>query len=135
MSGALQAQIYQYKDTAGNTVLSDRPPLNSKGYRTIQEGSVPEAASHTEKALAEQEAAFQTRQQQRQMEQDKVKQKQMAQVQRQEECERARQHVKSLESGERLMTRNQSGERVFVEDTQRQREIERGRKMLAEICN
>lgn len=55
-------------------------------------------------------------------------------AQRAENCQRARAHIASLESGQRVVRTNAQGEREFLDDTQRAAELRRTREIAAAEC-
>ncbi|HJW27012.1 MAG TPA: DUF4124 domain-containing protein [Rhodocyclaceae bacterium] len=126
------AQVYQWKDSSGRTVISDSPPPSgAKGSRTI---STAPAAGSAPKAAAEKDMDFRKRRQDaRQKAEDDAKE-QTATAERKENCEQAKIELSTLESGERLMVRDEKGDKRFMEDAQRQQEMERTRRIIAESC-
>ena len=126
------AQVYQWKDSSGRTVISDTPPPSgAKGSRTI---STAPTAAPAPKAAAEKDMDFRKRRQEaRQKAEDEAKE-QAAAAGRKENCEQARIELATLESGERLMIRDDKGEKRFMEDAQRRQEMERARRIIAEGC-
>lgn len=138
-----QAEIYQYKDASGKTVISDRPPPAGKApLRTIQDageaggGSAPAAngAAASPKSLADREMEFKKRQKEQKEAADKAQKEAADKAARKDDCDRARRQLEIMQSGERVTTRDEKGERVFIEDAQRAAEIERARKFIAETC-
>ncbi len=56
-------------------------------------------------------------------------------TQRREDCEIAQSYLKSIESGQRLQrTDAKTGERVFLEDAEREAEAKRARARIADAC-
>ena len=53
---------------------------------------------------------------------------------RAENCERAREYQRTLDSGMKIARTNQKGEREFLDDQQRSAENERNRKLLDQNC-
>jgi hypothetical protein len=140
-SFSAQAQIYQYKDAAGKTVISDRPPPGGTSKaRTVAaeppaESKVPSAtADAAPKTAADRELEFKKRAQAQKEAADKAQREAADKAARKEDCVRARRQLEILESGERISTRDDKGERVFIEDSARAAEIERTRKFVAETC-
>lgn len=135
-----QAQIYQYKDAAGRTVLSDRPPpagaQPAKAHAAANGASASEdaPAAPPSKTLADREMEFRKRQQAQREATEKTQKESADKAQRKEECERARRQLRMLESGERVALRDEKGERAFLEDAQRTAEIERTRRIIADVC-
>jgi hypothetical protein len=132
---AAQAQIYQYKDAAGKTVISDRPPpATAKGVRTVESEDAPTTGGNTSKSLSEREMDFKKRQQTQQEKAAKDQKEKNAADARKENCDLAQRQLQALESGQRIATQDDKGERSFVDETQRAKEMERARKIASENC-
>ncbi len=144
---AAHAQIYQYKDSTGTTVYSDQPPPSSVKPRVVksQSGSQKEADSRTDatkpagapatpKTAADREMEFAKRQKERQTQAEKDQKDAAAAAERKDNCERAQRQLQALESGARVAIVDANGERSFLDDDQRSREIERNRKVASENC-
>lgn len=139
----VQAQIYQYKDASGRTVISDRPPPAGKAPAKTIPGpaesggdSAPAAngAAAAPKSLADRELEFKKRQQEQKEAAEKAQKEAANKAARKDDCERAQRQLQVLESGERVVTRDAQGERVYIEDSQRAAEIDRARKFVADNC-
>jgi ABC-type Fe3+-hydroxamate transport system substrate-binding protein len=132
------AQVYQWKDSTGRTVISDSPPPTTKSSRTVSAAPATDSAAvavgSAPKTAAEKDLDFKKRQQEAKQKADKEAKEQQAAADRRENCERAKHYLASLESGERIAVRDDSGERRMMEDAQRQQEAERARRILAESC-
>lgn len=140
-SFSAQAQIYQYKDASGKTVISDRPPPGGSGkVRTVAgeasaESKAPsESASPAPKTTADRELEFKKRAQAQKEAADKAQKEAADKASRNEDCVTLRRQLQALESGERIGSRDDKGERTFLEDDQRAIEINRNRKLIAETC-
>lgn len=139
-----QAQIYQYKDASGKTVISDRPPPGGPAKARTLATEAPAASTGAEGAQAEKAAApksiadrdleFRKRQQEQKEAADKAQKEAADKAARKEDCARAQRQLQILESGERVSTRDDKGERVFMDDSQRNAEIARNRKFVADAC-
>ncbi len=138
----VQAQIYQYKDASGKTVISDRPPpagtapakTHSAGGSSTESAPANGAAAAAPKPLADREMDFKKRQQEQKEAAEKAQKEQADKAGRKDDCERAQRQLQMLESGERVAVRDDKGERSFMEDNQRAAEIDRTRKFIAENC-
>ncbi|MFA7293262.1 MAG: DUF4124 domain-containing protein [Rhodocyclaceae bacterium] len=140
-SFSAQAQIYQYKDASGKTVISDRPPPGGTskvrtvaGEASTESPSTAASAASAPKTTADRELEFKKRAQAQKEANDKAQKEAADKAARKEDCERARRQLEMLESGERMTTRDEKGERVFIEDSTRAAEIDRTRKFVAETC-
>lgn len=139
-----QAETYQWKDSNGQTVVSDiPPPATAKGKRSIggvKPAVVSEAlpektadapkVAEAPKTTAEKDFDFKKRQQEAKEKSDK----QAAEAEKRDNCERARRNVVALESDQPLSTYGDNGERQLMDSTQRNQEIERARKVMADTC-
>lgn len=135
VSSAASAQIYQWKDENGKTIISDKPPVGNARLQKkmgAETPSSPEAAP--QKSLADRELEFRKRQKDSQDKEEKAKKEEAVAAQKQENCAAITRQLRSLESGERIALRNDQGERYFLEDTQREQEIEKARQNFQSMC-
>lgn len=131
-----QAQTYQWKDGNGRTVISDTPPPGNI-RPTKKESSIPSEstkAPDAPKTVAEREMDFKKRQQEAQEKANTESKERAANAEKKESCQRNRQHLAGLESGQRISNMDENGERRFMEDDERQNEITKARKFLADNC-
>lgn len=148
---AAQAQ-WQWKDDNGSMVYSDRPPsAHIKASQIIKQplqpkfkvppagdpadadkAKAPETAKKdAPKTTAELDADFKKR---RTEQADADKKQREAQDQKRdqsENCEKMRGYLRTLESGVRVAETDANGEKVYLDDAQRQAEVERTKKALA----
>jgi Domain of unknown function (DUF4124) len=153
------AAQWAWKDDNGRTVYSDRPPPASVNTDRIvrqppnKQTVLPGPASGTDptakpapdakpattatapKSTAEQEMEFRKRQQERADAEKKAQDEQVKLAARAVECERAKGYLRAIEEGHRIERTNASGEREFLDDSQRAAEAERTRKMIQSTCN
>ncbi len=134
------AQSYQWRDSNGRLVISDRPPPASVRDARPVNPAPPAASSTTEstapRTTAEQNMEFRKRQQEARERSDKDTKDAAAAAQKRENCERARNQLATLESGNhRLVVPDGKGGEVFVEGDVKETEMERTRKIIAESCN
>ena len=133
------AQSYQWRDSSGRLVISDRPPPAGVRDARPLNPAPPAASSATEsnapRTTAEQNMEFRKRQQEARETTDKQAKDAAAAAQKREVCERARNQLATLESGNhRLVVPDGKGGEAFLEDAQRGDEIERARNTIAEFC-
>jgi len=148
MSSSLQAQVYQWKDSAGRTVVSDTPPPGTaardarvigdrqpvvRGEKAADKAS-EEKAAEAPKTMAEKDLDFKKRQQEAREKAEKEAKEQKARADREENCRRARGNLAALESGRLVGTIDEKGDRKAFDDAQRQAEIDRARQFIAEAC-
>ena len=140
---SVQAQTYQWKDKNGRTVISDTPPPASARSTQIGESAPPVAApaADTSKSAsppqtsADKNLDFKKRQKEAKEKADKDAKDQAAAAEKREVCDRARRNLAALESGQTLATPDESGQRQVLDNSLREQEIERARKIMAETCN
>jgi hypothetical protein len=130
----VNAQIYQWKDANGKTVISDKPPTGQVSDQRKIEARTPLVGESSQKTLADREMDFRKRQQESQEKFDKTRKEGDAAAEKKESCERLRRNLELLESGERVAQRDEKGERSFMEDAQREREIAKVRQTLQSSC-
>ena len=140
------AQTYQWKDSSGRTVISDTPPPGSArdargiGLSPPPSSSAPKAeaakAADAPKTTAEKDMEFRKRQQEAREKAEKSEKEATAVAQKRDNCERARNQLATLESGNyRMVVPDGKGGETFVEGAVRDSEMERARKVIAESCN
>ena len=133
------AQTYQWRDSSGRLVVSDRPPpasardAKSVGTSAPLSTGAPQSTD-SQKTTAEQDMEFRKRQQEAREKSDKEAKETAQAAQLRETCERARTHLQALESGRRMILPDGKGGEMFLEDAQRGDEVERARNAIAESC-
>ncbi|SDH54092.1 DUF4124 domain-containing protein [Propionivibrio dicarboxylicus] len=129
------AQIYRWKDENGRTVFSDKPPEGRARQQEKLDAPLSSSAGSTaQKNLAEQEISFQKRQKDARERAEKTGKDEAAQAEKQEYCTSLRRQLMALESGERIVRRDENGERQFLDDAQREQEIAKVRQSLQNTC-
>jgi hypothetical protein len=139
---SVQAQTYQWKDKNGRTVISDTPPPTSARSTKIGEAApVAEPPSGTGKSAelpqtsSDKDLDFKKRQKEAKEKADKDAKEQATAAERREVCDRARRNLAALESSQTLATPDENGQRQLLDNSQREQEIERARKIMTETCN
>jgi hypothetical protein len=142
-AGGALAQQYKWVDKDGRVRYGDVPPpgVKAKPLRAPAgpAAPAPSAAAKEEgkKPLtpAEQEAEFRRRRLEAQKEQEKQAKAAEADQAKQQHCANAKQQLAMLESGQRIASLDpRSGERTFLDDSQRATETARARKAVADWC-
>jgi Domain of unknown function (DUF4124) len=142
-AGNASAQ-YSWIDERGMKQYSDRPPpasvpksrvLKQPGGATAAapaEEARPSAAPAAAPSLAERNAEFRKRQAEQAEKEKKTAEEARIAADRSRNCERARDYQRTLESGVRIGTMGKDGERGFLSDEQRAREVQETRRALAD---
>ena len=135
------AQIYQWKDENGKTIISDLPPVGqaAKSRKLAPEASGAEGGASPSRAaspqsLADRDLDYRKRQKEAQEKADKALKEQKNNNDRNENCESARRYLQTLESGERVALRDDKGERYYMDDAERARESSKARQTLQSDC-
>lgn len=135
LSTAANAQIYQWKDDSGKTVISDKPPAGAARQQRQIDSGTPGSDSAPQKTLADRELEFRKRQKYAQENAEKTRKEQTQVAARKENCSAARRQLQLLESGERIAMRDDKGERYYLDDAARQQEIQKARQVAAASCD
>lgn len=128
------AQIYQWKDETGKTVISDKPPVGHvRQQRQVSAGTQTTKAAATS-SPADRELEFRKRQKDAQESSEKARKAETESAEKRESCDNARRQLQMLESGERIAMRDDKGERYFLEDQQREQETAKARSFIDAHC-
>jgi hypothetical protein len=120
--------------------ILQRPAAATRNIVVVPAGQPASAAASAPRPAAsaptkaEQEAAARQKQDQ---EREAVKQREEERrvaAQRRENCARAQAALRDLQSGIRITRTNERGERVFMDDAQRQAEVNRAQQVIANEC-
>ena len=137
-----QAQIKCWKDADGKRVCGDTPPAGAK-VTTIKVPSSPAAATKDAAAKsaskgpltpAEQDQEYRKRQTESKKAEEKAASEQKDADAKRENCERAREMQRTLESGQRIVRTDSKGERYYLDDAQRDQETGKARQIVQQSC-
>lgn len=128
------AQIYQWKDQNGKTVISDKPPVGYVRQQKQIDSTAPAAGSQKQPSLADRDLEFRKRQKEAQEKADKAGKEEAKATEKQENCANARRQLQALESGERIALRDDKGERYYMDDAQREQETAKMRGFVEANC-
>lgn len=139
-AAAAGAQAYKWIDKDGRTRYGDTPPTGVKATplqgvpaAPVTAPAAPKDAKSGKPPLSP-EAAFRKREQEREEADQKAAKERAEADTRRVNCERAQAGLRMLESGQRVATTNQAGERVFLDDAQRAKEAERAQQAVKDWC-
>ncbi|PZP36583.1 MAG: DUF4124 domain-containing protein [Roseateles depolymerans] len=144
---------WKWRDAKGNLQYSDMPPpAGTPDKDILQRPTAParliivappgQAATAASKPTepsdkpdrAEQDAAARKKQEQDQQAAKQKDAERRAAEQRRDNCARAQANMRDLQSGIRLTRTNEQGERIYLNDAQRQAEVERTRQLITSEC-
>lgn len=148
--GALPAEAqWRWRDANGRINASDLPPPHEIPDKDILQRPagvrasipLPPAGSAAAPAAAPSAAAAVDKELQARKQAAEQQQKEKAQAEEQrlaaaraDNCARARQHLATMESGQRIARMNAAGEREILDDKARAEEIRRARSVIASDC-
>jgi len=147
-AGAAQAQIKCWNE-GGRRVCGDAPPAGAKvtTLKGSTGGEAPPAPAAAAKdgakgdakkgplTPAEQEQEYRKRQAESQKAAEKAAAKEKDAATKRDNCERARDALRNLESGQRIARVDSKGERYFPDDAQIAQETARARQSAKEACD
>ncbi len=148
---AAQAQVYQWKDASGKTVVSDTPPPgNSRSMRSLSNGGTIEKAAQLQsagtpaptsppaetspKTVADRELEYRKRQQENKEKAEKLAKETENETRKQKACEQVRRQLAVAQSGRPIVTIGDNGEQQVMNDSARSEEIERMNQQIGENC-
>jgi hypothetical protein len=140
LASAATAQ-YKWVDKNGKVQYGDTPPpgVNATALRPPPSaGSEPEAKKPSRRSgpasIAERDAEFRKRQQEAEKDRDKQAQAQQEAEEKRENCARAKENLRLLETG-RVSRLDANGERYFLNEAQIAHETARARQAERHSCS
>ncbi|EAT11563.1 DUF4124 domain-containing protein [Bermanella marisrubri] len=130
------AQVYKWVDDNGQTHFSQFPPNESKEAEQINitvgtSGSAEEA----KKRLREQRESLLKDSIERGLDEEEKMRARAEAEDQQKRCEQAREQLTTLQTGGRVFTTNEAGEREYLDDQKRQDMIKKTQARVNEACN
>jgi hypothetical protein len=140
------AQMYRWVDKDGRVHYTNTPPPPGVKSRALSAPVAPSAAETPADPAAkdapkgpltpaEQEQAFRKRQLEAQKAAEKAEAEVKDNAAKAQNCERAREYLRTLESGQRVSRTNTQGEREYLDDAVREREAQSARQAVSDWCN
>jgi hypothetical protein len=140
-----QAQSFKWVDKDGKVRYGDVPPPGVKAtpMRAPASGAPgPAPATPAGKAAkkgpltpAEQEQEFRKRKEDAAKATEEAARGKQEQAAKKENCDRAREYLRTMESGQRISRVNSAGERYFLDDAQKAQETATARDSVQQACN
>ena len=132
------AGVNKWVDAEGKVHYSDAPPpeVQTQTVRNISgKGQTEAPASYSPKSYSEREAEMKKSKLEKEEASKKTAQQEADAKAKQSNCEAARQNVRSLEAGGRIVTYDANGERNYMEDDARAQRLEEAQKSVSDYCN
>jgi Domain of unknown function (DUF4124) len=129
-------QTYKWRDAAGNVQYSDTPPPpGAKDVQQLRRSGSAAAPAAAAKSLAEQDADFRKRAVEKQEAETKQAKTVDDERTRARNCEQAKVQLAALESGARMVQMNAVGERVPLDDAERDRAKQDAQRAVESWCS
>jgi type IV secretory pathway VirB10-like protein len=144
-ASAANAQMYRWVDKDGKVRYGDTPPPGAKtsSIKGPQSGAAPAPAAAAKDAKdakkgpltpAEQEQEYRKRQAESRKEAEKADAERQAKSDQGEACNRTREYLRTLQSGQRVARTNASGERYYMNEDQVAQEIAKAQQAEQKAC-
>jgi len=142
-AAAAMAQQYKWVDKNGRVQYGDAPPPGVKATplrppppapAPAAKAADPNAAKKGPLTPAEREAEYRKRQQEAAKDREKLAQEEKAAQAKKENCSRAQDHVRTLQSGARLSGVDAKGERYYLDEAQVAQELARAQQAVQQWC-
>ena len=131
---ATAQQMYKWKDSKGVTHFSENPPPDGSKADKIEVKPVGGERPAAPPPDSWRNKELESKQQKAKAEGVDAIAKKREEDQRAQKCQAYKREMDSLTSGVRLFHLNDKGERVFMEDKERQERIEEAKKAIREYC-
>ena len=95
----------------------------------------PSDSSAAAKSLKERDAEFRKRQQEAEKAREKEQQTAENAAAKREDCARAQEYIRTIESGQRITRTDSRGERYFLDDAQRAQELAAAKQAAKQSCD
>lgn len=149
-AAAAHAQLYKWLDKDGKTRYGDAPPAGVKATAlgapasgsgpaaavpaAAAPGAAPKDAKKGPLTPAEQAQEYRKRQEDEKTASAKAQSERQAQAAKAEDCARAREYLRTLESGQRIVRTNAAGERYFMDESQTAQELAKSQQSIQQTC-
>ncbi|MFH2135716.1 MAG: DUF4124 domain-containing protein [Pseudomonadota bacterium] len=133
-----QAGLNKWVDENGKVHYSDSPPIDAKveSVRNVAgKGQAAAPADYSSKSYSQREAELKKARQEKKEASEKSAQEAAQKQARKRSCAAARENLRSLESGTRLVTFDDKGERRFIDDAERAQRLNSAREAVKSNCD
>ena len=139
LSGSVYAGPGKWVDERGEVHYSDQPPKNQTHVEQLHFSDKPSAPPadnpYGRKSTAEMEADFQRAKAARDRDAQKEAQSRAAAEAKRASCVAARNKAKLTEQNRRMFKMDENGERVYLDDSQRQQQLDAAQQAVNQYCN
>lgn len=133
-----QAGLNKWVDENGKVHYSDSPPAGTRveSVRNITgKGQESAPVDYSSKTYSQREAELNKARQQKKEASEKSAREAAQQQERKQNCAAARENLRALESGTRLVTYDENGEKRFLDDADREQRMNSAREAVKANCD
>ncbi|MGB8516709.1 MAG: DUF4124 domain-containing protein [Gallionella sp.] len=138
LSVTAHADPSKWTDANGEVHYSDHPPENAQVKKLHFEdmgGTPPVDNIYAPKSTKEMEADFQRAKDLRDKQAKKEEQARADAAAKQANCATARNNLSVMQQSRRMFSTNENGERIYLDDDQRQQQLDAGQQAVSQFCN
>jgi hypothetical protein len=139
LGGNVYAGITKWVDDKGEVHYSEQAPKNANKVEHLQfkdSGGIPPADNpYGKKSAKEMEGDFQRGKAARNNAAKKEEQSRANAEAKQANCINARNNFATLQQGRRMFKMDENGERVYLDDNQRQQQLDAAQQAVSQNCN
>lgn len=138
LSMSAQAGLNKWVDENGKVHYSDSPPPDAKveSVRNITgKGQEAAPADYSSKSYSQREAELNKARQEKKEASEKSARETAQQQERKQNCAAARENLRALESGTRLVTYDENGEKRYLDDGERAQRLSSAREAVKANCD
>lgn len=138
LSMSAQAGLNKWVDENGNVHYSDSPPMDAKveSVRNVSgKGQESAPVDYSSKSYSQREAELNKARQEKKAASEKSAREAAQQQERKQNCAGARENLRALESGTRLVTYDENGEKRFLDDADRAKRLNSAREAVKANCD
>ena len=149
-AGPAGAQLYRWVDKDGKVRYGDTPPAGAKtsSIKAPPPGPVTPAAEAKDAkgakdgkgakkgplTAAEKDQEFRQRREDAQKAAEKEDEESRTKAARADSCDRAKEQLRTMQSGERIARSSSSGERYFLDESQVAQEVAKAQQTMQQAC-
>ncbi|MHB1094221.1 DUF4124 domain-containing protein [Thiobacillus sp.] len=129
-----QAELYKWTDAQGKVHYTDQPPTLKAQVLKNSDGGQADISSQATQSLDAKDQAFQKRRKEADDARAKADQEaERARVER-ENCTKARNNLSTLQNSPRVYSTDAAGQRTYMDDDARARQLTQTQKAVSDFC-
>ena len=130
------AGVYKWVDKDGNVHFGDQPPVEAKQKSEIKAtGKAPAVSAPVAPAnLSEKDAEFRKRQIEKSEKEKKGAEAEKLKIEKEERCRKMKTSADEMSSGYRIYDYDKSGQRYYLDDSQRAKAVEDAKNNYNKEC-